>query len=406
MFDNIRVALDGLRGNKLRSALTMLGITIGVASVIILVSVGQAVESYIVAQFSGLGANLVFVVGRSWDDSLGSLTQRDADAVADPFRVPDAQTIMPQRSLNASEVSGDGVEAVVDVQGITPDYVTVFERDAAAGRFITQADLDSFGRVAILGVTTVNRFFPDTVPIGQTVRVRGLRFTVIGVLEFQGGSSVTGGDADDVILVPLTTAQFRLSGTRTSAGDRPVSFITVKARDAASVDDVAQQIRLTLREERDISFRDEDDFLVFTQSEILGTFNRITGLVTLFLALLAGISLLVGGIGIMNIMLVTVTERTREVGLRKAVGARNGDILLQFLTEATTLAVIGGAVGVAIAFGVSSLVTSLVPGLNVAVRPASIALATAISAAIGMMFGVYPAQRASRLDPIDALRHE
>lgn len=265
--------------------------------------------------------------------------------------------------------------------------------------------MDTSARVVILGQTTVEQLFPDTFPVGQTVRIAGVRFSVIGVLD-KGSGFGPPGSQDNVILAPITTVQTRLVGDRVLTGERPVDFMVIQARDSDRVNDVAQQIRLTLREERGISFRDEDNFQVIASTEVLETFQRITALITLFLGVLAGISLLVGGIGIMNIMLVTVTERTREIGLRKAVGAQNVDILIQFLTEATVLALVGGAIGIVVAAGFSSVISLLVDELRVSVQLPSILLATAISIAIGVFFGIYPANRAANLNPIDALRYE
>lgn len=407
-FENIRVALLGLRTNKLRSLLTMLGITIGVFAVIVLVSVGQGVENFVRDRFQGIGANLLFVIGTA--DAQGRippLTQNDYLAINDPYRVPDAIAVMPQRNMTRS-VTVEGRELSIPIQGVLPVYQSIFNRKLVAGRFIDQNDVDSTARVAILGQDVVSGLFPETNPIGQTIRIADVRFTVIGVLEelSGGGFGAPGTNQDRLIIVPITTAQTRLSNERVITGDRIVNFIVVQAKDSSRVDEVAQQIRLTLREEHEINFRDEDDFQVFTQTELLDTFGNVTALITVFLAVLAGISLLVGGIGIMNIMLVTVTERTREIGLRKAVGAQKGDILLQFLTEATVMALTGGFAGIILSMLTAGLVAAVVPDLDVYVQPASVLLATFISAVIGIFFGIYPANRAASLNPIDALRYE
>lgn len=407
-FENIRVALLGLRTNKLRSLLTMLGITIGVFAVIVLVSVGQGVENFVRDRFQGIGANLLFVIGTA--DAQGRippLTQNDYLAINDPYRVPDAIAVMPQRNMTRS-VTVEGRELSIPIQGVLPVYQSIFNRKLVAGRFIDQNDVDSTARVAILGQDVVSGLFPETNPIGQTIRIADVRFTVIGVLEelSGGGFGAPGTNQDRLIIVPITTAQTRLSNERVITGDRIVNFIVVQAKDSSRVDEVAQQIRLTLREEHEINFRDEDDFQVFTQTELLDTFGNVTALITVFLAVLAGISLLVGGIGIMNIMLVTVTERTREIGLRKAVGAQKGDILLQFLTEATVMALTGGFAGIILSMFTAGLVAAVVPDLDVYVQPASVLLATFISAVIGIFFGIYPANRAASLNPIDALRYE
>jgi putative ABC transport system permease protein len=386
----------------------MLGITIGVFAVISLVSVGQAVETFVRDRFQGIGANMLFVIGTQ--NELGRiipLTQNDYLALTDVYRVPDAQAVMPQRNFNRA-VTSEGRELTVPIQGVLPIYEQIFSRGVSSGRFIDQNDVDSLARVAVLGQDVVDGLFPDTSPLGQSIRIAGVRFTVIGVLETLsgGGFGAPGTSQDRLIIVPITTVQTRLSGERVITGDRVITFIVVQARESSVVDAAAEQIRQTLREERDINFRDEDNFQVFSQTELLDTFGSVTSLITVFLAVLAGISLLVGGIGIMNIMLVTVTERTREIGLRKAVGAQNGDILLQFLIEAMVLSLVGGGIGIALATGMTGLVTALVDNLDVVVQPSSILLATAISALIGMFFGIYPARRAAALNPIDALRYE
>ncbi|MFQ3674470.1 MAG: ABC transporter permease, partial [Aggregatilineales bacterium] len=284
-----------------------------------------------------------------------------------------------------------------------PVYLELFNREVVVGRFLDQRDVDSQARVAVVEQGLVDTLFPDTFPIGQTIRIADVRFTIIGVLGTSGAGTF---GSDDGVIVPITTAQTRLTGERILSGDRPVSFITLQARDAESVEEVVAQIRQALRQTREVGFRDEDNFIVFTQSEILDTLGNITSLLTVFLALLASISLVVGGIGIMNIMLVTVTERTREIGLRKAVGAQRSTILLQFLTEAVVLSVVGGGIGVSIAVVLASFVSVLVPDLQVSVQVTSVALAVAISVAVGILSGIYPANRAASLNPIDALRYE
>lgn len=406
MFENVRMALVGLGSNKLRSLLTMLGITIGVASVIVLVSLGQAVDGYVRRQFLGVGTNLVIIFPRQNDQGeIRRLTLDDVEAISDPFRVTDALAIMPQRAVTRN-ATFEGRQTSIRVLGVTPDYLTVRNRTVIAGRFFDSTDMDSQGRIAILGQDTVKHLFPNGMdPIGKNIRIQGITFRVEGVLNVVGGAGFGPSD-DDLIVAPLTTVQTRLSGDRELTGARPVTNIIVQARDNQSVTKLAEQLRQALREEHRISFRDEDDFQIFTQDDLLSSLGNITGLLTVFLAVIAGISLLVGGIGIMNIMLVTVTERTREIGLRKAVGAQKSDILIQFLVEATVLALIGGGIGILTATAGTIIITTALPELQASVQFSSVLLTTMISLAIGVFFGIYPANRAASLNPIDALRYE
>lgn len=406
MLENVRMALIGLGSNKLRAALTMLGITIGVASVIVLISLGQAVDGYVRQQFLGVGTNLVIIFPRQNEEGVTRrLTLEDVQAVSNPFAVPDALLIMPQRSVTRN-ATFEGRQISVRILGVTPDYLAIRSRSVVSGRFFDVEDMEAQARIAILGQETVKRFFPTGVdPIGKSIRIEGITFKVEGVLNVVGGAGFGASD-DDLIVAPITTVQSRLAGDRELSGARPISNIIVQARDNQSVSNLVQQLRETLRQERQINFRDEDDFQIFTQDDLLSSLGNITGLLTVFLAVIAGISLLVGGIGIMNIMLVTVTERTREIGLRKAVGAQKSDILVQFLVEATVLALLGGGIGVLIAAVGTLVVTIALPDLQATVQFSSVLLATLISLAIGVFFGIYPANRAASLNPIDALRYE
>ncbi|MCA9911121.1 MAG: ABC transporter permease, partial [Anaerolineae bacterium] len=297
IFENLRVALTGLFSNKLRAFLTMLGITIGVASVTVLVSLGQAVESFVRQEFMGLGSNLIIVFGAENDrGEFVRLTLREARAIADPFRVPDALAVAPQLQLSLVARAGNH-EMGTSVRGVSANFLTVNNRALRDGEFFTQQDVDGQARVVVLGPQLAERLFPNTSIIGQDVRIGDVRFRVIGVLEEVGGGAF-GGNQDNVALVPISTALARLSRTRLLTGDSPISLVIVQARDSDSVNVAAQQVRETLRELRGISFRDEDNFSIFTQTDLLETSENIFSLLTIFLALIAGISLLVGGIGI------------------------------------------------------------------------------------------------------------
>ncbi|HIP86818.1 MAG TPA: FtsX-like permease family protein [Anaerolineales bacterium] len=410
LLESLRVALRALMANKLRSALTMLGIVIGVAAVITLMAAGRGVQVYVTEQFQGIGTNLLFVIPGRMESGGGPghsvvrrLTMGDVAVLSDPLRLPDVARVAPVYERTATVVA-EGRQTSTQILGVTPEFEQVRNWHPLVGEFISQHDVESRARVAVLGQTVVEDLFPDNpYPIGETVRINGVPFRVIGVLEEKGGTFT---DADDTVLVPLTTAQVRLFSARTASGEYRVSYILVEAVGEDRMDAAAEQIRMVLRERHNIAFEDEDDFTVLSQADLIRTFGQITGVLTVFLGAIAGISLLVGGIGIMNIMLVSVTERTREIGLRKAVGARRRDILWQFLIEAVVLAVVGGLTGIGLGAVGAQVVSALVEGFQAVISAQAVVLATTVSAVVGLASGLYPAWRASRLHPIEALRYE
>ncbi len=403
VLENIQVAFVSLRNNKLRTALTMLGITIGVAAVVVLLSIGKAVEGVILQVFEETGSNYVAImpiIERDRNNKVEWFTMGDAEAISDTFLVPGAKYVVPTTVNILPVVYGDK-QLEIGIEGTTPDYVTIYHRPATRGRFFTQDELDRSARVALIGPATAERLFGNEDPIGKFIRIRNVRFEIIGILK-----DFPDPEEASYILVPLTTAQTRLSGERILSGERPLYYILIQARDKDSVQEVEDQVTKIMRERRGIKPGEDDNFMVISDATILEILTGIIGTFTLFLGVVAGISLLVGGIGVMNIMLVTVTERTREIGLRKAVGARNRDIIQQFLVETIVITLLGGAVGILIAAAGGALVTALVDNLDVSVQPFSVVLALVISIIIGTFFGIYPARRAARLNPIDALRYE
>jgi putative ABC transport system permease protein len=412
--ENIQQAFETLATNRLRAALTLLGILIGVAAVIAMVAIGRGVQNYIQDQFAALGTNLIFVIPRAAAEGpsagaalqdISSLTMRDVRAIEQEVRgrvtvvVPVIQRFGPLES--------EGREAVTVILGTTPGYAPARNWPPQHGTFLEEAHLLNRSRVIVLGLTPARRLFPDVPnPVGRTVRINGVPFRVIGVMSDKGGSAF--GDYNDLAFIPITVAQEMLYDARDPRTGEPlVTGIMLQAARSEYTDEIVRRITELLRERHRIRFRDEDDFAILTQFELVSIFGQISGVLTVFLGALGAISLIVGGIGIMNIMLVSVTERTREIGLRKAVGARRRDILLQFLTEAILITMLGGVLGTGAGIALASTINALSGGaVRAAVGLDTVLLAVGVSAAVGLFFGLYPAWRAARLDPIVALRAE
>ena len=399
--ESIKMAGRTLVANKLRSSLTMLGIIIGNASVIVMVGVGQGAQKLASEQFETLGPNVLFVVPGSRETQNTSLdfpkTLVLADALAIADRVPSVSAVAPQRQ-NRQFISYRNKNLQTLVVGTTRQFLEVRSFELAEGRFITDLDVKRNKAVVAIGSDIADRVFGPTNPIGESLRIKGVSFEVVGVMKRKG--SFMGVNQDDAIYVPITTMVNRVTG-RTSPYGLDLTFISISAVDEANVAAAQFQITNLLRLRHKITT--DDDFTVDSQKDILQIVGAITGALTFMLAAIAGISLVVGGIGIMNIMLVSVTERTQEIGLRKAIGASEHDILIQFTIEAVILSLAGGLIGTSIGVSGIVLVGSFTP-LKAGISWSAIALATGVSGAIGLFFGVLPAQRAAQLDPIVALR--
>ncbi len=408
MWAAIRMALGALRAHALRTALTMLGIIIGVAAVIAMVSVGAGAQRRIADQIRSLGSNAIVVLpgastsgGIRW--GLGSqqtLTEEDARAIA--TEIPSVEVTAPSVRGAAQTVFGNTNWSTV-IQGVTPDYLAAREWELADGKMFGSEDVDAAAKVAVLGETVWRSLFDNTDPIGQTIRIKKVPFVVVGVLEAKG-QSAWGQDQDDLILIPLSTAKKKVLGVN-KANPRSVGAISVKVKEAELMGEAEGQIRDLLRQRHRLQPGQEDDFQVRVLSEMFAAQEESARIMTMLLAAIASVSLLVGGIGIMNIMLVSVTERTREIGLRMAVGARSRDILAQFLVEAVTLAIAGGLVGIVLGLVASQTIASIA-SWTTEIPPEAIGLAFVFAGAVGIFFGFYPARKASRLDPIEALRYE
>jgi putative ABC transport system permease protein len=403
-----RIAVRALRVNKLRSALTMLGIVIGVGAVITMVAVGAGAQARVAEQIQSLGSNMIIVLSgsalaggvRMGSGSQLTITEDDAWAIQ---REITAVAAAAPTSRGGAQVVYGNLNWATGIQGVTLEFFTTREWDVADGRLFTQEEVDGAGKVALLGQTVAGNLFADGDPLGQVIRIKNVPFTVIGLLD-RKGQTTFGQDQDDTVLIPLSTAKRKVLGV-SQANARSVGSIAVKIREARAMPEAEQEIRGLLRQRHRLQPFQDDDFNIRNLTEVLQSQEASSRVLTLLLAAIASVSLLVGGIGIMNIMLVSVTERTREIGLRMAVGARGRDILLQFLVEAVTLSLIGGAIGVTVGLAGSSAVAYFARWRTL-VSTGAVVVAFGFAAAVGVFFGFYPARKAAALNPIDALRYE
>jgi putative ABC transport system permease protein len=397
------IAFRALRRNKLRSTLTALGIIIGVASVVAMVAVGNGAQARITSEVASLGQNVLtlFAGNRrsgAVNAGLGSASTISlADAAAIAREVPDVVAISPEDSTTA-QVIANGRNWSTTVAGESPDYLKIRDWPLAGGSMFTEREVRASSKVAVIGSKTATQLFGPLNPVGQTVRIKNIPFVIIGVLSSKG-AGMGGQDQDDRLVIPYTTAMKRLTG------DKSLRSVTVQISNSQRMAAAQEQITSLLRQRHRLTDGRDNDFNILNQKEIADKVGNISQIITLFLGSIAGMSLVVGGIGIMNIMLVSVTERTREIGIRVAVGAQAYDILLQFLIESITLSLLGGVIGVLTGVGAARL-TAVVAGFKPVVSPGSIILAFSVSFSIGVFFGFYPARKAAALDPIDALRYE
>jgi len=417
LLENVRVAWDGLMTNKMRSGLTMLGVIIGVAAVISLLSIGEGAQTAITDQVTSIGSNLLFVTPgvfkegpvRNQSGSVNTLTWADAEAIAAAGNVPDAVIVSPEFTQNTQVVFGNA-NINTQVTGVTPKYLNTFGLQMARGRFIEEKDVNGRSNVAVLGYQAARDLFGGFDPVGQKIKVTlpggsggRVSLTVVGVMAEYGDSQLN--NPDDAVLAPITTAQTKIFSGRNGQGELVVTRVVVMVTSEARMEAAQSQLNALLLRRHNIGPSEEADFSVMSLTDMLSMLSQLTSIMSVFLLAIAAISLLVGGIGIMNIMLVSVTERTREIGTRKAVGARKVDILTQFILEAMVLSLLGGATGILLGVGIARLV-DLVGVMNVVISLRSVLLAVGFSLAVGLFFGIYPANRASSLSPIEALRYE
>ncbi len=399
----IIVALKSIARNKMRSLLTMLGVIIGVGSVITMVALGEGSQKDIESDVASLGTNLLMVrPGSATSGGVrGGAGSRPSLSMNDVSRLKKSATLLRWVSAevraNGQVIAGNN-NWNTTITGVAPEYLTIRNYQIAAGSFFTHRDCTTRAKVAVLGKTVADELFPSESPVGARLRIRNVPFTVIGVLAEKGQSSM-GNDQDDIILAPDSTVLFRLSDGK-FVHDISASAVSSEQMDAAKV-----ELTALLRSEHRLTDQDEDDFVVRDQTEIIEIATQVTGTLTLLLSSVAGVSLLVGGIGIMNIMLVSVTERTREIGIRLAIGARPFDILAQFLVEAAILSLFGGVIGIFSGLGAAWTVGTLL-GVSAVINPTVVLIAVLFTSAVGVFFGFYPARKAANLNPIEALRYE
>jgi len=395
------LSIESILANKLRASLTMLGIIIGVAAVLSTMGLGAGASANITSSIQSEGTNLLEI---SSSGSTKSLTINDAEVLANRTLYPDFSAVLPTVNSNMTVVVNDN-SSNSQIQGVQPAYAAVKNLTLANGRFFTEEEESAQKAVAVLGSSLAQDLYGNDDPLGKDIRIGSDIFTVIGVLEESGGNSFFSND--NAIFVPFTIARNRLSETSYYRGQPTVSSIIVQVSDSSLMDKAQSEIEVQLRLLHGLFPEDKNDFSIFNQASLLETLSSVTQVLTIFLGSIGGISLLVGGIGIMNIMLVSVTERTKEIGLRKALGAHDNDILLQFLIEALVLCLLGGLIGVALSYGIAYAV-SLIPAIefDVIISSSALLLALGVCSASAFLFGLYPAIRATRLDPIEALRYE